>query len=824
MNSKVMDRQLRIHHHVMTPFKERWTRIYRRKDGRAKSDCNNRDFYFHEICSNIPKTFKAELFLMTNIIPRCCACGQKIRDMINSYGCQMCGLNLHLECVKYPPQEVINVPQNHGHKLKLEMVQSCFTCTTCQKDGDGYSYKCHECNLTFHVNCGKYEAEVEVPIHEHSMRPLRDGRMGDCCGIKFEAISDGYYCTECDYFSHKACSSPAKEIKYHSHKCNITLVLTSSNNTSRKELKCDFCQEKIMDGIKFYYCRSCCLRFHLDCVKYPPPHVIDVPQNHDHKLNLEMKPRHFTCAACGKDGDGYSYNCYECFIMTFHASCRKYAAEVTHPSHSLHSLKLFNGEPPAHSDGKCRLCGKGIVDEAFYHCSSCNFTLDLRCVLNPPQLYLRDLNIHDHYLTLMPKKISFTCTTCGLTGDRSPYVCLPCDFTSHNDCSGFPWVININRHDHRVSRVSLLGVVDSVCGVCQKKTEWTCGGYSCQRCPKSVFHTKCATRKDVSDGEEMKGKPEEDEPIEPFEVIDEDVIQHFCHTKHNLVLDTHGYSVEGKICSGCASPIYDPPFYECMLCNFQLHDSCANLPTRKRHMVSNKPYILSQIRYNCSKCEACGVCFNGFKYYSGKHVLDAQCASVSEPFVHKSHPHPLFYTSPRGVCSACNEDASHVLRCVEDSCEYVLDFKCVRLPYVVKHRVDDHFLSLRYGEKQSSGKYWCDICEKETDPSKWFYTCADCGTALHIDCVLGDFRGLEPERDVTELLIEDIRSMTVRNNSMSRPLCNQCKCRCISPVILKVIADNYFDEIPSVYYYCSMKCFDKKYLGTHRYTLSAFLL
>lgn len=122
--------------------------------------------------------------------------------------------------------------------------------------------------------------------------------------------------------------------------------------------------------------------------------------------------------------------------------------------------------------------------------------------------------------------------------------------------------------------------------------------------------------------------------------------------------------------------------YSCMSCNFLLH------------VVSHQLYYLDKVHQSCSRCVACGVCYNGFRYATFHRGLDVPCASVAEPFFHQSHQeHPLYYTSPQGVCSACNKEASHVLRCVEDNCVYVLDFKCALLPYVVKHRVDDHFLS-----------------------------------------------------------------------------------------------------------------------------------
>ncbi|KAG7589475.1 DC1 [Arabidopsis suecica] len=654
--------------------------------------------------------------------------------------------------------------------------------------------------------------KINLPFHEHPLTPVKIESACKWCGLKFNGVSDGYQCGSCIYgLFHKTCANN-KNIAHPSQTCGNILYHTL--NLERGKRRCAGCREKIYDDL-YFICNDCVLvptrrkgsfgssYFHFNCAKYPPSEVIDVPQHHDHKLKLETVRSCFTCAACGKDCDGYSYKCHECNLK-FHVNCEKYPAEVTHFSHSLHPLKLFKDEPPAYTDGKCRLCGEKLANsEVFYHCSTCNFSLDLQCVFQPPKQNPHDLNIHDHQLTIMPKSISFTCTTCGLNGDRSPYVCLPCDFTIHNDCSGFPWVININRHDHRVSRTSLIGVVNSVCGICRKKMDWSCGGYSCKRCPSYVFHTKCATREDVWDGKEMKDEPEEEEDIQPFTVIDENTIHHVSHEEHNLRLDKSGIFIKDRICEACVYPIYHNSFYSCMSCSFILHESCANLPLWKRHVVSNERYRYKYWDYFFT-CMACGLLSNGFKYDATRSTLDVRCASVTEPFVHKSHPHPLFYTSPRGVCSVCKKEEHHVLRCVEDDCGYVMDYRCALLPYEVKHSVDHHFLSLCYGEENASGKYWCDICEKETDPKTWFYTSKDCELTLHTDCVLGDFRGLKPGIAEDEYVHHVRRDFKVlRNNSMSRPLCKQCKSRCIFPFFLETWNKNSIHNG----YYCSESCF-----------------
>ncbi|CAH8257565.1 unnamed protein product [Arabidopsis lyrata] len=499
--------------------------------------------------------------------------------------------------------------------------------------------------------------KINLPFHEHPLTPVKIESKCDWCGLKFKGVTDGYKCDSCVFgLFHKTCANN-ENIPHPSQTCGNILYHTF--NFYSGERRCAGCREKIYDSYIFI-CNDCVLvptrkgrfgssYFHFNCAKYPPSEVIDVPQHHDHKLKLETVRSCFTCAACGKDCDGYSYKCHECNLK-FHVNCEKYPAE---------------------------------------------------------------------------------------------------------------------------------------------------------RCPSYVFHTKCATREDVWDGKEMKNEPEEEEDIQPFTVIDENTIHHVSHKEHNLRLDKSGIFIKDRICEACVYPIYHHSFYSCMSCSFILHESCANLPLWKRHVVSNERYRYKYWDY-FFRCMACGLLSNGFKYDATRSILDVRCASVTEPFVHKSHPHPLFYTSPRGVCSVCKKEAHHVLRCVEDDCGYVMDYKCALLPYEVKHSVDHHFLSLCYGEENASGKYWCDICEKETDPKTWFYTSKDCELTLHTDCVLGDFRGLKPgiaEDEYVHHVPRDFK--VVRNNSMSRPLCKQCKSRCIFPFFLETWNKNSIHNG----YYCSESCF-----------------
>ncbi|KFK30840.1 hypothetical protein AALP_AA6G032400, partial [Arabis alpina] len=499
----------------------------------------------------------------------CNLCGNQTNGDL-SYWCEICDFQVELHCAKFPPPEIIEVSETHRHNLTLLKERITFDCDAkCGKRGYGFAYKCDECKIAFHVECVWHPPEVKHPleyktidagervslpwIHKHFMIPCIDLRRGHCCG-RLEVMPDGYYCNSCGFFVHKKCGNKVPEsIQHPSHSVHLLWLHITPNHTS-----CDLCGNTIVD--LSYSCKICGFDIDLYCLNYPPPKVIENSGKHHHKLTLFKQRCNFDCDTnCGKAGrKEFHYKCDEC-NLAFHVDCAwhppevEHSSEVNHSYHSLHPLKLFMGRLPEYSDGKCRLCGSEVDPRLFYHCSSCNFTLDMCCVLKPPPEYLVDLKAHDHQLTLLPRLDSFTCNACGLKGDRSPYIC-------------------------------------------------------------------------------------------------------------------------------------------------------------DRYME-----------------------------------LDVLCSSVSEPYFHPSHPlHPLYFILPNQYefCNGCNKQERHVLMCIEDGCEFFLDFKCATLPQVVKHRVNDYPLSLSYGEEEASGKYWCDICEKESDPRVWFYTCKD------TKCVLGDLAGLMPSSTI----------------------------------------------------------------------------
>ncbi|CAH2058240.1 unnamed protein product [Thlaspi arvense] len=517
-------------------------------------------------------------------------------------------------------------------------------------------------------------------------------------------------------------------------------------------------------------------------------------------------PGHGCCKGCNERFKR-SDPLYECFTCDgeWHSSCVPSSPEdLYHPCHPSHPLKILLQGPSSYDDGKCNLCQRKL-STFLYHCKLCDFSLDMGCAKNPPPFVVDHPKCHEHSLTLMARDVSFTCNACGTHGERNPYVCLPCALMFHYDCIDLPHVININRHEHRISYASPIRPGFHVCEICRQDINWRYGAYSCSECQVFFVHSSCATRKDVWDGVELEGTDEEEVDTTPFEEIEEGVINHFSHEEHNLILiedvliDGGG---EGIHCEACSHSISFERYYKCMMeCDFMLHEECANLPLQKRHALSTHILSISTSKDNDNllfNCAACGRLGTGFRYYDGEDiVLDVHCASLFWFRHRKLHPHTLFLTTlDRGTCVGCDKTKTYVLGCIE--CEYSLDFQCATLPVVIKHKCDDHYLFLRCGEekKDSTGRYWCEICEAETNPEKWFFSCYDCGVVCHIDCVIGDSLNIKPGVSyMNEMKIE-----TVVNDHNSRPLCSSCGSRCKYPMVYKYSRENIEG------YYCSLYC------------------
>ncbi|KAF8046339.1 hypothetical protein N665_3834s0002 [Sinapis alba] len=654
-----------------------------------------------------------------------------------------------------------------------------------------------------------------LPIHNHPLfrSPLFRYFECDGCHVK-EPIYGGYICNEpsCHGWFHKECAEAPPEINHYPSHSEHPLLLTNDDSQSRDNSPCDCCGKKLLSP--YYTCPTCKFKVDLICGMKPSPPAIENPICHDHSLVFLKKGEvDVPCEACKESIGGPSYSCLECHVY-FHLDCVHLSKEVNHPCHPSHPLKVFASEALADNCDIKKMCYFCLVrpENVMYHCLMCNFTMCFGCTKHPPPLVVEDIKTHNHPLWLFSTSIAFTCKFCGLedSDTTKPYICLKCNFVVHGDCIGLPRVININRHDHRISFTYHHGRRSTECGVCRGNVSQYYGAYCCSVCTNYIVHSLCATRLHIWNGVELEGTPEENQDIAPFKVVGHNLIRHFSHNKHILrllkdinVIHDHD---QCRRCEACIRIVDFDPIYACTECPFLLHEKCANLPTKKRLVFYTVPYTLEFFE-GVIYCNLCGMLCDGFKYAlkgtMQDHYIDVHCGSLSEPFSHNAHLHPLYFIRTKDrYCDACRRLPSdyYMLRCHE--CDFHLCLYCVNLPEKILHMSDEHPLILYYGEKWNGcggTRNWCDVCESELDPpSNWLYTCSDCEVALHVQCALGDFSRLKPEN---AYFTKEGHYKVVFNNRYTRPFCSHCHSRCKAPIILK-----YNDGKDNGYYICSLSC------------------
>ncbi|KAF8084760.1 hypothetical protein N665_0703s0015 [Sinapis alba] len=530
---------------------------------------------------------------------------------------------------------------------------------------------------------------VELPqLHQHPLIPFTHFVFGRCVVCTSDAtdrgyIYGGYRCNElqCDYVVfHKECVKPLKEINHSFHPDHTFKLVISGLPSQYFDFlphTC-FCGENFIIG---YCCSICDFKLDLRCARRSNPFFLpEIFYGHKHLLKLVCEPyvgRGWKfCKACVKSvkSDCPHYRCQECKEFVIHVDCLNCVQQAYHTSHPQHPLKSLRGlQVPDYADKNCLLCEKEFNQHRhqLHHCDVCNVSICRACMRNPPPVVVECLKTHEHQLHLVPRLLDFTCNACGTQGNRSPYFCLSCNFMIHRECIGLPRVININRHNHRISFTPRLGHGEWKCKVCRKKVDGFYGAYSCSKCPTFAIHARCATRKDIWDMVEREGTPEEEE-IAPYEVIDDNTIRHFSHDHHNLQTNNDGMILsESTLCMACVFQIGSEPFYICkkQQCDFILHEKCANLPRKKRHVRDNRPFTLHTDSHFTFQCELCDQYSTGFRYESGNSVtIDVRCASISDSIEHKSHPHPLYYyythNNEKG-CSRCKNVRGCFFRCDE---------------------------------------------------------------------------------------------------------------------------------------------------------------
>ncbi|XP_073042234.1 protein VACUOLELESS GAMETOPHYTES-like [Primulina eburnea] len=183
----------------------------------------------------------------------------------------------------------------------------------------------------------------------------------------------------------------------------------------------------------------------------PPP---SLPIKHfSHPHDLHPLPSNYPqnlaglCSACKLPSSGMMYTCPPCnFIL--HQSCAQLPKLITHPAHGGCNLSLITKSSYPGGLFSCDACSR-FGDGWSYHCSHCSYDLHVRCSIKPLKIRHRahpcDLNLT--FQTPYANSKGFSCDICRLIGEKQwLYRCDSCQFDVHMDCTASQ--LQILQHHH----------------------------------------------------------------------------------------------------------------------------------------------------------------------------------------------------------------------------------------------------------------------------------------------------------------------------------------------------------------------------------------
>ncbi|KAL1531815.1 hypothetical protein AAHA92_31909 [Salvia divinorum] len=483
------------------------------------------------------------------------------------------------------------------------------------------------------------------------------------------------------------------------------------------------------------------------------------------------------CSACNLPIFSTPFKATESGSGYLHDQCSDLPVDLDgsdlHPS--LEPLK----KQPNLQKSRCSKCD-AVCGDVVYHCrgAECNFQLDVTCAL-PVKILHRS---HDHRLTVIRCSAGFSCSACG-TEHRSGllwaqpmhlvYVCSACDFWLHPHCAALPNAIQHERHRHPLLLDYRARSMTKECAICEDcVSSW--GFYSCTVCDYHV-HIMCAVTDDQSFKSvllrealqenrvpELVHLPVPDEYTSIMRHIakcysstSDDVVQH----QHPLTLH-HDYPVHNDDdeiddddahrlpkCDACVQFI-SPPFYTCSMCpKLLLHDCCARLPREvtRQYPTSKRCGLDSRDESShwVSETACCNRLTNGLTYSVDAPKWDIVCSFMPESITHAAHAkthvlrssYVFLLQDEVAACRCCNRFLSDVSYNCTTCRNFSLHATCARLPATVRHVYDPHPLKLVTAPPPHMQSQICDACEQGLDSTRWYYGCADCEQAFHVDCV-----------------------------------------------------------------------------------------
>ncbi|XP_022008784.1 uncharacterized protein LOC110908192 isoform X2 [Helianthus annuus] len=568
------------------------------------------------------------------------------------------------------------------------------------------------------------------------------------------------------------------------------------------------------------------------------------------------------CNRCDRRIDWYHRYYYKCSMSSCTYSLHKFCEEIPptlkfqgHPSHTLILKRTTN-------DKKCCACLKYHRDGICYHCSTCNYGIDLLCATFVEQNTIHH-PVHPHPMISVSVEPGLNkCFACGKKHEGHFYHCTTCfKFSINFDCLSLPFKLSLqtqqfnHRHLLTLSYSLLDQPYDCECRICGVNVEDEHLIYKCSKCMYYV-HPDCATQRIepfLSDFLPGLGKTEKnfkdiDHPnLVHLPVDDESHIlsrqifegepwvqerdKNDLHSRHRYPLvvinnDTstplHDPMKRIKLlCNVCSRPITKMPFYKCPAedddsCDFVVHNWCTQLPIQLQNPVGHPKHKLELFDFNNItvgiKCDICGLPCNGLIYACKDcdYVIDVNCAFMPKEITHEAHANHLLTridgaSSSRSSvskmeCRACRVSiakSESYYRC--NACDFYLHCRCaLYLPKTIRHKYDKHPLQLSYSPVEDhKSRYFCEVCEEELDPGKWFYHCAECAQSIHSACAP---LMLQSEQDV---LWFHRHPLSLAPGTENDGLCKECGNKLQSHLIWKCLHCNFgvhcYHHSPKVY-------------------------
>ncbi|XP_074361430.1 uncharacterized protein LOC141701697 [Apium graveolens] len=534
---------------------------------------------------------------------------------------------------------------------------------------------------------------VEIEHFSHPEHPLvlkedvvigADATCSVCDGSVIG--SPTYTCSSSDdincqnFYLHKTCAELPKQIIHPGHKKHTLTLLPAPRWI------CDTCLHDLKFG---YICDHCGFAVCVICAY--EQRVLTHPGHEEHTLQLIQRESLFTCDACSVEAKDASYVCTTCQFW-IHKSCATSPFIIPDPPYHHHPLHLVYSIPDEHRyfPRECNICSKFVqINFWMYYCHKCTYFVHMKCATSSDIMSLANESEAD-------------------------------DLDKYPDLVQFPLP----------SEESLFELITTQC--CKLQVNFQ--------------------------GEDESNLPLSTIPDDP-DIIEE----HWSHKNHPLEQLQFTMSVNDDdddddddnndsrvlICDGCIEPITAscPSYYACIKCQFFLHAFCATkLPEKlpigacgfhpQHSLVLKHMYMF----YNFWICRVCDYFGNGF-YYKCEACdirIHIRCAFLPTRIRYKSHKHHSLVQRPFSG-SRCSVTNFNISLGVEYACETCSTFQIHIIsafyPSRMKHKYDDHPITLRYPPFFYEGVIYCEICEDQVNNQLWLYHCDECDHPFLHDCL-----------------------------------------------------------------------------------------